>query len=274
MTNQPPDTALRGWRATLDMQFRQTPRRTVLASQRHTGPLMIQRPFYPEGETCHVYLLHPPGGIVGGDELDIQLTLEAGARALVTMPGATKFYRSAGGKALLKQQLTLQPGSCLEWLPQDAIFFPGARASIHSRFQLADDCRLIAWDVICLGRPTLNEPFSEGLCENRLEVWHNDQPLLIEQLVLDGANRNSIAEQAYIATLLIWPGDDALLERLRDALEPGMAFAGATLTDGLLVFRYLGNDNLECQRIMQTLWSLVRETVTGLAPQPPRIWST
>jgi urease accessory protein UreH len=122
-------------------------RKTTLASRRHVGPLTVQRPFYPEEETCHLYLLHPPGGIVGGDELTISATIDPGCHTLITMPGASKFYRSSGAQARLQQTLTLAENSTLEWLPQDAIFFPGANAALSTAFHLPPPAR--CWRGIC-----------------------------------------------------------------------------------------------------------------------------
>ncbi len=158
--------------------------KTVLASAQHVGPLTVQRPFYPEEETCHLYLLHPPGGIVGGDELTISAHLAPGCHTLITMPGASKFYRSSGAQALVRQQLTLAPQATLEWLPQDAIFFPGANARLFTTFHLCASSRLLAWDLLCLGRPVIGETFSHGTLSNRLEVWVDDEPLLVERLQL------------------------------------------------------------------------------------------
>ncbi|MGB5651682.1 MAG: urease accessory protein UreD, partial [Sedimenticolaceae bacterium] len=85
--------------------FRAGPDSTVLAERQRHGPLAVQRPFYPEGGVCHVYLLHPPGGVVGGDVLGIDVKLAQGAQALITTPGATKFYRSAGALARQTQRI-------------------------------------------------------------------------------------------------------------------------------------------------------------------------
>ncbi|PCR25574.1 urease accessory protein [Klebsiella pneumoniae] len=171
----------KGWQATLDLRFQQAGGKTVLASAQHVGPLTVQRPFYPEEETCHLYLLHPPGGIVGGDELTISAHLAPGCHTLITMPGASKFYRSSGAQALVRQQLTLAPQATLEWLPQDAIFFPGANARLFTTFHLCASSRLLAWDLLCLGRPVIGETFSHGTLSNRLEVWVDDEPLLVER---------------------------------------------------------------------------------------------
>jgi len=86
------------WRAWLDLTFEQGQEKTVLR-RRHFGPLVIQRPFYPEGRTCHAYLLHPPGGVVGGDRLSVKVDCSNNASGLITTPGANRFYGSDGRRA-------------------------------------------------------------------------------------------------------------------------------------------------------------------------------
>jgi urease accessory protein len=162
----------KGWQATLDLHFQHRGGKTVLTSARHVGPLTVQRPFYPEDDTCHLYLLHPPGGIVGGDELTIRAALDSGCHTLITMPGASKFYRSSGAQAHLHQRLTLAERSTLEWLPQDAIFFPAPAPAY--RLSSLPSSTLLAWDLLCLGRPVIGETFSHGALSNRLEVWVDD----------------------------------------------------------------------------------------------------
>jgi len=263
-----------GWQASLNLQFRRDPERTVLARAAHVGPLTVQRPFYPEGETCHLYLLHPPGGIVGGDELDIEVALEAGSHALITMPGASKFYRSAGAEGRLSQRMTVGENATLEWLPQDTIFFPAARARLSTRFQLTSGSRLLAWELFCLGRPVNGVAFSEGEIVNRLEVWLDDAPLLIERLTLADGDLSPVANQPWVGTLLFYPADEAMLETVREALAPLESYAGATLTDALMSVRFLSDDNLICQRAMRTVWQLMRPALLHKDPVPPRIWLT
>jgi len=142
-----------GWQACLELGFEKRGLRTVAAQRRHYGPLAVQRPFYPEGDVCHLYLLHPPGGVVGGDTLDIRVRAGTGARALVTTPGATKFYRSAGATAAVTQTLQVDAGAVLEWLPQEAILFQGAVARQQTCIELAAGACFAGWDILCLGRP-------------------------------------------------------------------------------------------------------------------------
>ncbi|HHO9698562.1 TPA: urease accessory protein UreD [Citrobacter braakii] len=268
------ETLTRGWQAELDLHFTRTGHNTVLASARHQGPLTVQRPFYPEEDVCHLYLLHPPAGIVGGDELHIAVTLNENSHALITQPGAGKFYRSGGPQALLRQHFTLAPHATLEWLPQDTILFPGANATIQSVFHIASESRLLAWDLLCLGRPVMQESFSHGTLQNRLEVWRNGQPLLIERLQLQKGELSGVTHHPWVGTLLCYPATENMLEGTRERLTPLGDYAGATLNDSLLTIRFLADDNLIVQRVMRDIWQFLRPLLTHKPPVLPRIWQT
>ena len=274
LATQVTDNSYKGWQASLTLQFCHTPEKTLLHSAHHVGPLTVQRPFYPEGDTCHLYLLHPPGGIVGGDTLDISVHLEAKSHTLITMPGASKFYRSSGAQAHLHQRLTLAERSTLEWLPQDAIFFPGARARLHTAFHLCTSSTLLAWDLLCLGRPVMQETFSHGMLQNRLEVWRDGLPLLIERLILQEGNLSGVAHHPWVGTLLCYPANEHMLEGTRERLMALGDYAGATLNDSLLTIRFLANDNLVVQRVMRDIWQFLRPLLTHKTPVLPRIWQT
>ena len=274
LATQVADKTYKGWQASLALQFCHTPEKTLLHSARHVGPLTVQRPFYPEDETCHLYLLHPPGGIVGGDELDISVHLQANCHVLITMPGASKFYRSSGPKARLVQRFQLDENATLEWLPQDTIFFPGAHAALRSIFHLHATSTLLAWELYCLGRPVMQEAFSHGTLESRLEVWRDGEPLLVERQHLADGDLSPVADHPWIGTLLFYPADETHLEATRSMLAPLENFAGATLTDGLLSVRFLSHDNLICQRVMRHIWQHLRPQLTAKMPHSPRIWQT
>ncbi|KIU54555.1 urease accessory protein UreD [Pseudomonas putida] len=263
-----------GWNAELNLRFVAGQGRTRIGARQHFGPLLVQRPFYPEGAPCHVYVLHPPGGVVGGDRLALNLHLEPGSHALLTMPGATKFYRSAGPTSVLRQRFHLAEGSTLEWLPQDSICFPGARVSLHSHFSLAPGARLLAWETLCLGRPVMGEAFSHGAVDSRLQVDMPDDPGLHERLRLQGGHLHKLGGHPLLATFCAAPANEQLLEQVRELIHPLPVPAGATLLGQLLVVRLLDHDNQRLQSTLQRLWRALRPTVVGLPPCPPRIWAT
>ncbi|UVL01667.1 urease accessory protein UreD [Pseudomonas sp. B21-047] len=263
-----------GWSAYLQLRFSRRDDVTRLGARRHFGPLLVQRPFYPEGAPCHVYVLHPPGGIVAGDRLELDIHLEPCSHALLTMPGASKFYRSIGPTARLAQRFHLGANSTLEWLPQDSIFFAGARASLDSRFTLAPGARLLAWETLCLGRPVMNERFDHGALDSRLHIEMPDDPGLYERLRIEGGQLDKLAGHPLLATFCATPADPALLEHVRALLDELDNPAGATLLGSLLVIRLLDHDNQHLQHTLQRLWHVLRPAVIGLPACPPRIWAT
>ncbi|WP_343582643.1 urease accessory protein UreD [Pseudomonas sp.] len=263
-----------GWSAHLQLRFVRRDEVTRLGAWRHFGPLLVQRPFYPEGAPCHVYVLHPPGGIVAGDRLELDIQLEPGSHALLTMPGASKFYRSIGPTARLAQRYHLAAGSTLEWLPQDSIFFSGARASLQSRFTLEPGARLLDWETLCLGRPVMGGRFDRGALASRLHIELPDEVGLHERLRLEGGRLDKLGGHPLLATFCAAPADQAVLELVRPLLDELANPAGATLLGSLLVIRVLDHDNQHLQRTLQRLWHVLRPAVLGLPACPPRIWAT
>ncbi len=268
--------ASKGWQAELELGFESVRERTALTHRRQRGPLAVQRPFYPEGAACHLYLLHPPGGVVGGDSLHIQTHVSEGAHALVTTPGATKFYRSAGDAARQMQRLHVAPGARLEWLPQENIFFPGAIAGLETRIALSAGARFIGWEIQCLGRPVIEERFESGFAEFCLNVASDGGPLLLDRLRIKPDSLRGAAGLRGLpvtATVLASPAGRIELERVRESLAE-TPNAGATLLDALLVVRYLGSSTEQCRGLFKRVWAAIRPSVIGCAPCPPRIWFT
>jgi urease accessory protein len=161
----------------------------------------------------------------------------------------------------------------LEWLPQDTIIFP-ANAALRSVFHLKASSTLLAWELYCLGRPVINETFSHGTLESRLEVWVDDEPRLIERQHLSNGDLTPVAGHPWIGTLLFYPASEEHLDTVRALLAPLGNFAGATLTDGLLSVRFLSHDNLICQRVMRDIWQSLRPLLTTKTACSPRIWQT
>jgi urease accessory protein len=243
--------------------------------------LSVQRSFYPEGDLCHVYLLHPPGGIAGGDQLEIAARLEAGAAALLTTPGATKCYRSPGPEARQTQSFAVGAGASLEWLPQETILFPGARMELSTRVDLAEDARYIGWEINCLGRPACAEVFDHGAAVFRLAFYRAGQPLLLERQRIEGlcalAGAAGLRGHAVFGALYAYPADQGMIDALYQALPEivgGRELVGITLLDGLLVARALTPSGADCRRWFASLWAWLRPRIIGRAPCPPRIWST
>lgn len=162
---------------------------TLLAHRRHTGPLVIQRPFYPEGKAVpHVYVLHPPGGLVGGDHLRLEVTAESDSHALITTPAATKVYRSAGGRASQRFRFSAESRASLEWLPQETILHDGSYVDLATEVRLAPGARFIGMDTLCFGLSARGETFASGRCRQRWEIWRGDRPLFLERGKFDAGD--------------------------------------------------------------------------------------
>ncbi len=269
-----------GWRAQLQLRFEQQRSRTVMADCRHYGPLRVQRPFYPEQELAHVYILHPPGGVVGGDQLKIELQVDRAARVLCTTPGSGKFYLSAGDWARLEQRLHVKSGASLEWLPQENILFDGARLYARTSIVLEDSARFIGWDINCLGRPTRQERFEHGEVDSRLAFYHNQKLILVENMrVLDSQSLDAAAglrRQPLQGALLAYPCDEKQLECVRAHLaeDVSLLLSGVTLIDGLLVLRLLGNNGEMMKQKLVSVWRLLRPLLLERPAVLPRIWAT
>lgn len=271
-------SSAQGWHASIRLGFRQGPGRTVLADRRREGPLAVQRAFYPEGDLCHVYLLHPPGGIAGGDRLQVRIQVDAGASALVTTPGATKFYRSAGPSASQSQSLSLDHGS-LEWFPQENILFPGAEAQLSTRVDLTGNATFIGWEINCLGRPVIEERFETGKAVFRFTLTRDGLPLLHDRLTVEGVESLSgaagLRNQPVVASLYATIGDAGLTETVFHLIpEQLRQQVGVTLLDGLLVIRYLGDSTEIAKRLFIDIWKTLRPVMLKRSPSVPRIWNT
>lgn len=272
-----------GWAAQLSLRFAARPQRTELVGRAHVGPLRVQRPFYPEPTgTAHVYVLHPPGGVVGGDRLHVAVELERGARALLTTPAATKLYRSAGPRARIEQSLHVAPEACLEWLPQETIAFSAAEAELHTRVDLAAGARFLGWEIVCLGRPASGASFERGQVTQRIELRQASQLRYRERANYRGGSAVlhaawGLRAQPVVGTLLAAGRDlGMLLPELRAACESVAppALAAVSCMGELTVVRYLGPSTEEARGCFVRAWQVLRPALAGAPACEPRIWAT
>jgi urease accessory protein len=280
LTVQAPTVAR--WRAELALSFDLQGGRTRLAGRTHSGPLMVQRPFYPERDgTCHVYLLHPPGGVAGGDELDLSFRLDSGARAVLTTPGAAKFYRSPQALCTQTSRVVVGEGAVCEYLPQETILFDGARAAITTSVSLARDATYVGWDFFSLGRPAAAESFGCGDVRQTVRIDRDGQMIWYENLCLLGGSQTlsaafGLAGRPIVGTMIYaGPLAEDAGEHLRRAVpcEPGGAFSVSQLED-VVVCRYLGTSMAQGKATFVRAWQALRQSCQGKPASLPRIWST
>lgn len=282
----PADPLVACWPARLELGFERRGDPTRLVHRVHHGPLRVQKPLHPEGpELCHAIVLHPPAGIVGGDRLDLDITLGENAQALLTTPGAGKWYRSpAEGRVWAEQRvrLTLGAGATAEWLPQESIVFDGAEARMETRVELASGARYLGIETLCLGRRASGEKFARGCLRLASDIQLDGRPLWRERGIIDGGSPlldSPIGMAGFsVCSTVLAAGVDLPPEALAGcrAAKPDEAGAqtGVSAMPQLFVGRYLGHSAESARRWFAALWQHVRPVVIGREAAVPRIWNT
>ena len=271
-----------GWQARLGLACAVRLGASRIVRSQHAGPLSLQKALYPEGpEVCHCIVLHPPGGVAGGDRLEIEVRVEPGARLLVTTPGAGKWYRSGGPQA--EQHVAVQVGDAasLEWLPQENIVFDGVQARMRTTVELAEGGHFIGWEVLCLGRTASGERFTQGRLRTRTEIVQAGRRLWGDYARLDGGARllqsaAGLAGRPVMGTLLAAGSDPErdLVAACRGVATPDGALVGVTALPGILAARYLGPSTEAARRYFVSLWRILRPARIGRDACMPRIWAT
>ena len=274
--------APRGWEATLQLAFQRRGERCVLARRSSFGPLAVQKALYPEGErVCHAILLHPPGGIAGGDRLEISIDVETGAHALLTTPGATKWYRSTGAEALQSVSISIGPNAVCEWLPQENIFFESARAKNALTVDLQEGAVFCGWDVMCLGRTASGERFQAGQIRQHLRVTRGAVPLFEELGTVDGGGAlldSPIGMAGYpVCATFIMAGvatDRDALDLCRAAAPAGDCKWGVSGMGEVVIARCLTFSAEAAREYFVKMWERLRPRYALVPARAPRIWGT
>ena len=283
----------RHWEARLDLGFKLRPHRTVLAGAAHLGPLRVQRPFYPEKDgCCHVYLLHPPGGMVIGDKLTVTANLESKTKALITTPSAGRVYSAKGSEHVQQQHIHMHvdEDAELEWLPQETIVYEGANGRLSTRIDMAENAKVFAWDIVRLGRRASGERFEQGSCVQSIELWQSDNPVFIERnQFLSGSELldatwglQSASTSGTLFATFKAPRDKVdewveVLNQLSEKEKYGETQKnkwGLTQKEGLFIARFMGDSVLLCRDGFQFLWQQARPFFSNKAAVAPRIWNT
>lgn len=279
------------WQAYLNIRIDKKTHATRIAHCRHQGPLYIQRPFYPEGKFLpHIYLLHPPGGVVSGDELRINIDIEKNAAALFTTPGAGRVYRARADKKVQKQVVTLDvaENASIEWFPLENILYPNSNASLITKVLLKPGSRFVGWDVNSLGLPAQKLAFDDGQLSQRFEIWVEGVPKLIEHLRVNSVNElNTLSaglrDCPINGMFIAGPFEEAslgdIVQELRDAgsqsrVQDNSSRLGISAVNGFVIARYLGQCSESAKCIFEELWRGVRPLLLERAVCSPRIWST
>ncbi len=271
--------------ATLALGFSRDNDTTRLTQRDHFGPLRVQKPLYPEGpSTCHAIIVHPPGGVVGGDELRIDTRVEAHAHALLSTPGAAKWYRANGQLSRQQLHMEVQAGAALEWLPQETIFFNQADILLESTVALQGDARYLGCEILCFGRTASGERFDQGRIRQKLTILRDGKPLWLEQGSLLGGSVQmqsplGLAGHTVCASMIAvgLSLSSSLMGELRERcmqLTQGQGKFGATQMKSALIVRYLGDSSEVARHVMLQAWRLLRPALLEREASELRIWNT
>jgi urease accessory protein len=279
------------WRADLELQLTAGEGGTRLTRNRHQGPLYVQKPFYPEGPECaHIYLLHPPGGLVSGDSLTLDIQLGNNAHAVMTTPGAARMYKAREQSPSQRQvaQLQVAEGAVLEWFPMETIVYTGAHAELQTTVKLEENSRFIGWEISCFGLPASQQLFESGQFKQQYRIEKNGLPVFIDHLYYDASQvylfsgKAGMQSQPVSGFFIAGPfacsaeekqrvSDDVRSEIIQAMLEEHMAI---TWTNDFCVLRYLGASAFDARRCFAKLWSLLRPVLIRREACEPRIWLT
>ena len=280
-----PPTAHDGWPAELHLRFARRKMRTVLVEKRHSGPLLVQKAIYPEDEKiCHAVIVHPPGGIAGGDELRVEIDLEPDSNAVVSTPAATKWYKAPRHRCHQQTTIRLAERATLDWLPQENIFYNATRAESTFRLQIGTGATAIGWEIGMLGRQASGEEWLEGTLRFLTSIERTDGlPLWVERLRLEATGSLRKAYQGLCGLNVfgtLWAVSAgctaALAEELASdlPLENGLRAGVTSLPEGILLVRGLANDVERLRQMMVDCWMRLRPPVHGLASRRLRLWAT
>lgn len=278
-----------GWQAQLNLRFaaRASPysianERTVLVGRMHSGPLVVQKPLYPEGERiCHAVIVHPPGGIAGGDQLQLRADLENDAHALLTTPGAGKWYKANGLSASQQLQFALAENAVLEWLPQETILFDAAQAQMTTRVDLSGNAKYAGWEIICFGRRAAGEKFTNGSLRQRTQIhrdgeliWNDAADLcagsraMLSPVGMHGCSVNAV----FIVAAGAVPAK--ILDACRAIVPRNGNRTGITALPEIFATRLLGDSAEQARDYFEAVWKILRPWYAQTEMQRPRIWNT
>ena len=274
------------WLAELTLDFDAKNGRSYLAKRQHSGPLVIQKTLYPEGEAiCHGIIIHPPGGVAGGDELILNVNLQNNVSALLTTPGAGKWYKANGVAASQHLQFNLAENSSLEWLPQENILFDGSIVNFSADIQLAKNAKYAGWEILCFGRQAKGETWQTGKLKQKLVIKRADKTIWQESAHLQANDRffqssiglggNVVSASFVIAAGAVPPELLAQCQQFEiDSASDSKAKFGVSALPEVFSARYIGMSAQSARHYFEGLWQLLRPWYASRSATRPRIWNT
>lgn len=281
------DTA-KFWFAQLELGFTTDRNRTILAHRKHYGPVRVQKMLWPEKTgVCHAIIVHPPAGIAGGDHLTFQMSADQQSHALVTTPGAGKWYKTNHKQAFQHIEIQVKDQAIFEWLPQETMLFNGANAHSETKIILDTASSFIGWDMLVLGRQARDETFREGAYQNKFHLYLNEKLLVTDYLRFEGNDRwltSCLGMNGHAVMASFWavPPEkfrshfylDQHVDQIRELIMRMDVSVTLTILNEVVTARYLGDDVRQCHDAMAAIRAKLRRLWFDLEEEFPRIWRT
>lgn len=235
-----------------------------------SGSLRVRFPS-PEGEGLSGVFVNTAGGIAGGDSFDVDIAAGQGSRLTLTTAAAEKVYRAPGAAAQLSIALKVGAGAHLSWLPQETILFDRARVQRRFDIELDEAASLLLCEIVVFGRTAMGERMEQGEFVDRWRLRRGGRLVFAETVRLDGdigtkLGRPAVAKgAAAIGTALIVPGDETLVERIREASDSFSGEVGISAWNGFAMARFCAQD---AARLRADMMAVLARTGAAL----PRLW--
>ncbi|WP_180028365.1 urease accessory protein UreD [Acinetobacter sp. YH16032] len=276
------------WFAKLELGFTKDSNRTILAHRKHFGPVRVQKMLWPEKTgVCHAIIVHPPAGIAGGDHLTFEMKIDQDSHALVTTPGAGKWYKTNLKQAFQHIHIHVQDEAIFEWLPQETMLFNGANANSETIVHLDAAASFIGWDMLVIGRQARHETFSQGAYQNKFQLYQNQKILVADCLNFKGNDRwlkSCLGMNGHAVMASFWavPPEqyrsnfylDQHIDQIRELIMRMNINVTLTLLGYVVTARYLGHDVRECHDAFAAIRAKLRRYWFDLDEEFPRIWRT
>jgi urease accessory protein len=254
-----------------------------MTERRHTGPLQVQKPLYPEGRSvCHTVILHPPGGMAEGDTVKIAVTQGPDSKTVLTSPAAAKWYKSRKNFASQEVRIRLGRRAQLDWLPLENILFENARAEFRFQLELGEEASAVGWETFVFGRRAMGETWDVGGLRINSQFMDSHGLLWAEKANITGGSRTRTAMQGlaeFPIVGMLWAAGPNCNQTLAETLAPSLPFtdslrAGVTCPRrGVLVIRAVAQKIEPLRDLMVSCWSYLRPAIHGRQSSPLRLWS-
>ena len=250
--------------------FKASLRGTHVAELYESGGYRLK---FPRAEICEAVLVNTGGGMVGGDELSVDLQADHGAELVLTTQSAEKIYRAEGAPAEISICLKLDAHAHIDWIPQETILFSGARLARKFTVEMAHDASLLIFESTVFGRIAMGETMTFGSFRDQWRIRRDHKLIYAEDVKLENNMAAMLARKAIgkgartVATCLyIAPDAEARLEDVREALRDAACECAASAWNGMVNIRFVSSDPAMLRK--STIAFLTRFRNSEL----PRVW--